>query len=304
MPQLRIYQVDAFTTEPFQGNPAGVVPDARGLPAQTMQAVAREMNNSETAFVIPGKQRGDDVSVRFFTPTAEVPVCGHATVAAHHVLSLEGAPLGRRRQHTAAGTLDVESERDSGTLRIWMYQRPALFAPPLEDEVRARVLSALGLRAYDLLADHPVQIVSTGHSKVMIPVRHRSAIRCLAPDMHVLAQLSQEIGCNGYYPFTLDQPDPGTTSHGRMFAPAIGIAEDPVTGNASGCLGAYLLHHHLVDRGTDGELSFTAGQGAETGRPGKVRVEAKRSADAMSIEVRIGGEAVIVFSGKMQLPCG
>lgn len=303
MQEFRIYQVDAFTAEPFQGNPAGVVPDARGMTAQMMQAVARELNNSETAFVIPGEQPGDDVSVRFFTPTAEVPICGHATVAAHHVLALEGGPLGRRRQHTAAGVLDVEGQQEGGKLRIWMYQRPASFEPPLEDGVCSRIMAALGLHPGDLFADHPVQIVSTGHSKVIIPVRHRSAIRSLAPDMPALARLSREIGCNGYYPFTLDDPDPGTKSHGRMFAPAIGILEDPVTGNASGCLGAYLLHHHIVDPGTDGELSFTAGQGAEKGRPGKVRVEAKRSADAASIDVRIAGEAVVVFSGKMLLPC-
>jgi len=297
-----IYQVDAFTKQAFRGNPAGVVPDARGLSTSSMQSMAREMNKSETAFVFPGDDPGGDVEVRFFTPTVEVPICGHATIAAHYVLAQEGAPFGMRRQQTAAGTLAVESEKIDGAVRIWMHQQPGHFLLPLEGQPMDDLLAALGLIASDLDSNCPVQIVSTGHSKVVIPVRQRARIAGLSPDMSALFRLSTRIGCTGYYTWTTDNPDSGNLSHGRMFAPAIGIPEDPVTGNASGCLGAYLVHHGLLPIGGDGVASFYAGQGFEVGRPGRVLVEATRSSPNEPIAVRIAGEAVITLKGTMVAP--
>lgn len=301
MRQLPIYQVDAFTSRPFEGNPAGVVPNAHGLDAEQMQLIAREMNNSETAFVFPGDSLHDDVTVRFFTPTAEVPICGHATIAAHFVLALEGAPLGTRNQRTLAGVLRVDSEKVGGRVRIWMHQQSATFTP-LGETHRDRILSALGLNSDEVIEGHPLQIVSTGHSKVIIPVKSRASIARLKPDLEALTALSCEIVCNGYYPFTLDTPEPGALSHGRMFAPAIGIPEDPVTGNASGCLGAYLVHHGLADPDTQGALSFIAGQGKEIGRPGRVAVMASRSRPGAPIDVKVAGEAVVTFKGTAVLP--
>jgi len=300
--QYSIYQVDAFTRQAFRGNPAGVVPDARGLSASAMQFMAREMNQSETAFIFPSSDPSGDVEVRFFTPTAEVPICGHATIAAHYVLAVEGAPLGTRRQQTAAGMLAVESEKFDGVIRIWMHQQLANFSPPLEGQQVDALLKALGLAASDVESNSPVQIVSTGHSKVVIPVRRRKKIAGLSPDMNALCSLSSRIGCNGYYTWTMEDPDPGNLSHGRMFAPIIGIPEDPVTGNASGCLGAYLVHHDLLSGDETGVASFYAGQGLEVGRPGRVLVEATRSSSDGPIAIRIAGEAVITLKGIMVAP--
>ncbi len=300
MQQYPIYQIDSFTRQAFSGNPAGVIPDARGLSAATMQAIAREMNKSETAFVFPKTDQLDgDVEVRFFTPTAEVPICGHATIAAHYVLAHEGGPRGTRKQHTAAGILAVETETVDRDTRIWMHQQAGQFSPPIEGDTLADLLVALGLDASDLDDNGPVQIVSTGHSKVVIPVRRRTRITGLAPDMNALTRLSARIGCNGYYTWTTDDPDPGNYTSGRMFAPAIGIPEDPVTGNASGCLGAYLVHHDLLPTNAQGVASFYAGQGHEVGRPGRVLVEASRPAANAPVAVRIAGEAVITLKGTM-----
>jgi PhzF family phenazine biosynthesis protein len=301
--RYRVYQIDAFTNAPFAGNPAGVVPAASGLSDVAMQAIARELNTSETAFVLPPRADDHDVHVRFFTPTTEVPICGHATVAAHWVRGLEGAPAGVTRQLTGAGVLPVEIEHQAdGGRRIWMTQRPATFEPPLADDLRAALIAALGVRPEDLVEGAPVQVVSTGHAKVMICLRDRQVLDGLSPDLPALARLSAEIGSNGYYTFTLNAPAPGMLAHGRMFAPAIGIAEDPVTGNASGPLGAWLLRHGLLRLDGDGRRTFQVRQGEAMGRPGVVTVEVSRPApDDETIAVRIAGTAVMVFQTEIEV---
>lgn len=302
MPTYRVYQVDAFTTQLFEGNPAGVVPDAKGLRWDDMLAIAREMNLSETAFVFPPEGPDHDVRVRFFTPKAEVPICGHATIATHLVRAQEGTAFGVTRQLTGAGILDVEVERDPlGHMRVWMHQQPGSLAAPLVDRLRDDLLAALGIVADDLDQRGPIQIVSTGHSKVVIPLRRRATLGQLKPDLEALERLSGKIGCNGFYPFTLDAPDPGALTHGRMFAPAIGIPEDPVTGNASGCLGVYLLHHAIVAADEDSGLRFVATQGQEVGRPGRVLVEVRREGPPETLAVRVGGNAVIAFQAEIAL---
>ena len=297
----RLYQIDAFTNRPFSGNPAGVVANADGLTERQMQAIARELNNSETAFVLSPQDPGHDVHVRFFTPTTEVPICGHATISAHFVRALEGAPAGVTRQLTGAGVLPVEIERSPEVgLRIWMTQKPATFERILTADQRGRLLRALHLSAEALATFGEIQVVSTGHSKVMVPLSSRAALEGLRPDLALLSTLSAEIACNGYYPFTLDAPSLGTFSSGRMFAPAIGIAEDPVTGNAAGPLGAYLLRAGLIEPEVDERVTFVAGQGEAIGRPGSVLVEITRSSSRAAIDVRIAGRAVVVFTMELE----
>lgn len=296
----RLYQVDAFTTELFRGNPAGVVPDADGLSEVQMQAIARELNNSETAFILSPSSGDHDVRVRFFTPAVEVPSCGHATVAAHYVRAREKRlPSCTVVQKTGAGVLPVEIFHEDGDYRIMMTQGAVEFEPPLDDACRADIMSALGLSRDDMDRRCPVQVVSTGHSKVMLGIRGRSTLDGLTPDLARLTRISRDIGCNGYFVFTLNGPSPGMLAHGRMFAPAIGIAEDPVTGNANGPLGAYLVHHRLVR--TDGtRFSFRAMQGEAAKRPGivDVTVDIERGEPRT---VRIGGRAVLVFRTELTL---
>jgi len=209
-----------------------------------MQAIARELNLSETAFVFPFEGNDHDLRVRFFAPRAEVPICGHATIATHFVRAQEGTlARGVTRQLTGAGILKVEvDDDDNGFVRVWMHQQPGSFATGLDEQELERLLSALGVAQEELDPRGPVQIVSTGHSKVIIPLLRRTTLERLQPDLGALERLSGAIGCNGFYPFTLDSPDLGAFSHGRMFAPAIGIAADPVTGNAGGCLGVSICY--------------------------------------------------------------
>ena len=295
----RLYQVDAFTKEKFLGNRAGVVPNADGLTEPQMQAIAREMNNSETAFIFAADERTHDVRVRFFTPTKEVPICGHATVSAHYVRAVEGnLPAGRVMQKTGAGILPVDILRERGDYRVVMTQGRIEIGEPFPESVRRRVAEALGIGAEDLREDCPVVSASTGHSKVMVDIKDVSLLHALRPDMAALARLSAELGPNGFYAFTLH---PGETPlvHGRMFAPAIGINEDPVTGNANGPLGAYLVRFGFSGV-RDGEFSFEAVQGEAIGRTGRMRVSV-RVENGEPTEVKIAGDAVIAFSTALEL---
>jgi PhzF family phenazine biosynthesis protein len=264
-----------------------------------MQAIARELNNSETAFIFSASDGTHDVRVRFFTPTREVPICGHATVSAHYVRAVEGnLPAGRVLQKTGAGILPVDILREGGETRVVMTQGKIETGEPFSEALRKRLAGALGIGAEDLRADCPVLIASTGHSKVMVPIKELARLHALRPDMAALAKLSGEIGCNGFYVFTLH---PGETPliHGRMFAPAIGILEDPVTGNANGPLGAYLVRYGFSST-KDGEFSFEAVQGEAIGRPGRMKVSVKVE-NGEPMEVKIAGDAVIAFSTTLEL---
>lgn len=294
MDVLRVYQIDAFTTQRYQGNPAGVVANAAGLDDAQMQLIARELNNSETAFLLPPRDDSHDVHVRFFTPTVEVPVCGHATVAAHYVLALEGGATGWRRQLTGAGVQRIETLDHDGEVRIAIEQGAPSFHAPLEPALVAELAAALGVGEDALDPRCPPQFVSTGHGKLLVGLRQRATLQALTPDPARLVALGPRVGSLGYFAFTLDTPaDDDAFTWGRMFAPAIGIAEDPVTGNANGPLGAYLVRHGLLD-GDEGERRYRARQTTAQGRGGwmdvVVRVEGGDPAG-----VRIEGRAVECF---------
>lgn len=300
MKTYHIHQVDAFTSERFAGNPAGVVSNADGLTEIQMQAIAGELKNSETAFVFSPTAADHDVRIRFFTPTTEVPSCGHATIAAHYVRALElQLPTCVVMQKIGIGILPVEVQRQDDQYRIVMTQGPIEFSAPLPEEARNALVAALGLSEADVNPRCPVQIVSTGHSKVLIGVNRRDTLNSMQPDLARLAELSSIIGCNGYFAFTLDPDSTGILAHGRMFAPAIGIPEDPVTGNANGPLGAYLVKHRLArtDRDT---LRFSAIQGEAIGRPGVIDVEVL-IAYGNPVRVKVGGRAIVVFQTEIRL---
>ena len=296
-----LYQVDSFTDAPLAGNPAGVVLDARGLSDALMLAVARELNNSETAFVLPADGPDHDVRVRFFTPTTEVPTCGHATVAAHFARAVEHElPSGSLVQKTGAGLLQrIDVRREGGRIDIGMHQGVADFGPELETGQVGRLVAALGVDHGDLLEAAPVQVVSTGHSKVLAELRSRAVVDRLNPDLAALTALSREVGSNGFFVFTRATGDDRLLTWSRMFAPAIGIPEDPVTGNGHGPLGAYLVRYGLAPA-SDGELAFTGRQGWAMGRAGDVHVSARRRPDD-GIEVSVAGTAAIAFRAALQL---
>ena len=300
MRTLNIYQVDSFTNEKFKGNPAGVVLNAEGLTDQEMLNIARELNSSETAFILPPDGADHEVKIRYFTPKTEVPVCGHATIAAHYVRAMEHKLNTSTVIHKIGiGILPVEIIKENNDYSIVMTQGKIEFYPPLALQDRENIVNALGLKEDELDQRCPIQIASTGHSKVMIGIKTRRRLNDLSPNMPALTQISKRINCNGYFVFTLDSDQKEILTHGRMFAPAIGINEDPVTGNANGPLGAYLVKHGLVEHDRSG-FSFKGEQGFAIGRSGLVNVTVHLDKGDPD-QVKIGGRAVIVFKTEIRI---
>ncbi|ALB45350.1 PhzF family isomerase [Clostridium beijerinckii] len=298
--KYNLYQVDSFTKEKFTGNPAGVISNADGLTDYEMQKIARELNNSETAFIFTSNSSEYDVQVRFFTPISEVPICGHATIAAHYVRAIENELETSRIYHkTGAGILPVDIIKENNDYKIIMTQGKIEFGKIIDGINKEELLKALKIKESDLLDDYKIQIVSTGHSKVMIGIKSIETLNTLQPDYSALSKLSEIIKCNGYYIFTTDSKESDILIHGRMFAPSIGINEDPVTGNANGPLGAYLVHYNLVKH-NNSLFRFKAKQGEAINRPGIIEVEVKIE-DNEPVEAKVSGNAVIIFKSELLL---
>ncbi|ABR35617.1 PhzF family isomerase [Clostridium beijerinckii] len=298
--KYNLYQVDSFTKEKFTGNPAGVISNADGLTDYEMQKIARELNNSETAFILSSNSSEYDVQVRFFTPTSEVPICGHATIAAHYVRAIENELETSRIYHkTGAGILPVDIIKENNDYKIIMTQGKIEFREIIDGINKEELLKVLKIKESDLLDDYKIQIVSTGHSKVMIGIKSIETLNTLQPDYNALSKLSEVIKCNGYYIFTTDSKESDILIHGRMFAPSIGINEDPVTGNANGPLGVYLVHHNLVKH-NNSLFRFKAKQGEAINRPGIIEVEVKIE-DNEPVEAKVSGNAVIIFKSELLL---
>ncbi len=304
MQKYNLYQIDSFTKEKFTGNPAGVITNADGLTESEMQKIARELNNSETAFIFSPENDEYDAHVRFFTPKSEVPICGHATIAAHYARAVENELSTSRIYHkTGAGILPVDILQENNDYRIVMTQGKIEFSSSINGENKEQILAALNIKNSDLLENYEIQIASTGHSKVMIGIKSIETLNALQPNYDVLSKLSKVINCNGYYVFTVNSEDAlqeeDVLVHGRMFAPAIGINEDPVTGNANGPLGAYLIHHNLIKH-NNSVFKFRAKQGEAINRTGIIEVEVNIENNE-PVEVKISGSAVIIFKTELML---
>jgi len=298
--KLIIYQIDSFTKERFKGNPAGVVVNADGVNDNQMQLIARELNNSETAFLFSADDKDCDGVIRYFTPKTEVPTCGHATIAAMYAKALE-ENLGScvLRIKTKIGILPFEIIKENEDYKVIMTQGSFELSPAFDQDTTNKLIVALGLEKSDLDNKCPIQIASTGHSKVMIGIKNRKKLNDLNPNFNDLTSLSKLINCNGYFVFTFDSDNPEILTYGRMFAPAIGINEDPVTGNANGPLGGYLIQNKIVD--IQGSVfEFNGIQGEKIDRPGIVNVKVSIENNVPSL-IQIKGEAVVIFKTEMEI---
>jgi len=301
--RIRIFQVDAFTTERFTGNPAGVVLDADGLTDAEMLAIARELNNADTAFVLKPDGADHELRVRFFTPRTEASFVGHATVATHFVLSRNGENYsgtnGRVRQRQKSGVVDIEV-RGEGALRRIAVRQPA---PPLgrqlNDRERLAVLDALALSTGDIDTRCPLRIVGGAGTRLLIGVRSTEQLKQLKPDFSRLTTLSAQLGAAGFFVFTLSHAMAGCLTESRMFCPALGIPEDPVSGNAHGLLGAYLAEQGLLSQ-SGARAQFTGAQGHHVHRAGRVDVELEFT-DGKLDGVWIVGQAVEIFETALTL---
>ena len=307
--RIRIFQVDAFTTDRFTGNPAGVVLDADSLSDAEMLAIARELNNADTAFVLKPDGPDHELRVRFFTPRTEASFVGHATVATHFVLSRDGAtPLhgissdgngGRVRQRQKSGLVDIEVRGVGATRRIAVRQPAPPLGRQLNDRERLAVLDALALSTGDIDTRCPLRIVGGAGTRLLIGVRSTDQLKQLKPDFSRLTTLSAQLGAAGFFVFTLSHGMADCLTESRMFCPALGIPEDPVSGNAHGLLGAYLAEIGLLKH--DGRrAAFSGAQGHYLHRPGRVDVELELQ-DGRIDAVWIIGQAVSIFETEITL---
>jgi len=295
-----VYQIDSFTKEKFKGNPAGVVLNADGLSEAEMQQIARELNNSETAFLFSPDNNECDGVIRYFTPQKEVPICGHATIAAMYAKALAGnLDTCVLKIKTNVGILPFEIVKTDNDYQVIMTQGKFELSKEMDSESSQIMLAALGLEKQDLDERCPIQIASTGHSKVMIGIKSRKKLNGLEPDFNALSQLSKQINCNGYFVFTLDSDLPEILSYGRMFAPAIGINEDPVTGNANGPLGGYLVQNNIVDYFGD-VFDFNGIQGEKINRPGTINVKVQIENNLPKL-IQIKGDATVIFQTVIEI---
>jgi trans-2,3-dihydro-3-hydroxyanthranilate isomerase len=295
MPAYRFVQVDVFTDRPFGGNQLAVFTDARGLSTEQMQALAREMNFSESTFVLPPEAPGAVRRVRIFTPTLEMPFAGHPTIGTTYVLASEGVialadPETTVELQLKLGLLPVTVVARNGLPEfVWMEQRPAQFQSA--DFPRAAVAAALGLSEADLVADAPLEVVSTGVPFLMVPLRSLDAVRRARADSAALRRLfaGQEQLLMPYV-FSRETESSAHAAHARMFCGhVLNLPEDAATGAAAGPLGAYLLRHQFVAPG-----QFSLEQGYEMGRPSILHVEVTAEG-----KIRVGGQTVKVGEGQM-----
>jgi PhzF family phenazine biosynthesis protein len=296
--KVQVHQVDAFTREPFTGNPTGVVLNADALSEAQMLAVARELNNAETAFILAPDADDHTVRARFFTPRSEAGFVGHATIAAQYVLSRRHEAPRWQRQKSKAGIVDIEVRGSNEERRIAIRRSPPPIGRELNDRERLAVLDALALASESLDTRIPPRIVGAAGTRLLIGVRGPEPLKQLKPDLARLTTLSAQIGAGGYFVFTLVSNASDHLTEARMFCPALGIAEDPVSGNAHGLLGAYLAWLGLLAR--NGERArFSGVQGYSLHRPGRVEVELEFAGGELA-GVWISGQAVSIFQTEIE----
>lgn len=306
MRRYRFIQADVFTEQIFGGNPVAVFPDAEGLSDDEMQKIAREMNLSETTFVLPPTDKRADVRVRFFAPMAELPFAGHPTVGTHVVLASLGkheitGPVTRIFQQVAIGTLPVDliTDGQGRTDRAVMTQGEARHGEVYED--KAKLALALGLEPGDLHPDLPAQVFSTGLPGLIVPIKSLDAIQRISLNVGVLNEICRSMSVTGVEVFTKETADKAHHAHVRNFDPLLGVMEDPATGSMAGALGAYLLAHNVLEY--EKEMSTThmvIEQGFEIDRPSLIEVEVDVREGKIT-EVRVGGQVVIVAEGELIL---
>ena len=272
--------VDVFTDTPLLGNPVAVFFDAADLPAELMQRIARELNLSETTFVLPAENDGD-VRVRIFTPVNELPFAGHPTLGTAIALG-EHVSGDRLLMETWMGTIPFELHRADGKVVSARMRQPVPTWEPYPEA--GHLLEALGIASSTL----PVEVYRNGPRHVFVGLPDVLALSAVRPDLRALAE-HEDVAANCFAP-------EGDRWRARMFSPAYGVAEDAATGSAAGPLAVHLMRHGLAAFGTEIEIR----QGVEMGRTSVMRAEVHGTAAGIGT-VDVGGSAVVVASGTFHL---
>jgi trans-2,3-dihydro-3-hydroxyanthranilate isomerase len=302
MRKLQYRIVDVFTDRMFGGNPLAVVLDGRGVTDAEMQALAREMNLSETTFVLPPDDPANDFRVRIFTPGRELAMAGHPTIGTAFVLAREkmlpaGGDTLTIRFEEKVGPIPVRLEmKDGAPNMIWMTQPLPNFGPVVPNAVA--VAAMLGIDPAGLRTELPIEVISCGMPFLFVPVRDLATMRRLSFNKDLSHRVLDPLAVQEVFVFAMEVENAGSTVHSRMFAPHLGIPEDPATGGASGPLGCYLVRHGLVP--AKPKTSIVSEQGIEMSRPSFIHIEIAQEASEIT-EVKVGGQTVFVGGGEIEL---
>jgi trans-2,3-dihydro-3-hydroxyanthranilate isomerase len=294
MSERVFYIVDVFAESRYAGNPLAVFRSGRSYSDVEMLQIAREMNYSETTFIMSDEPRNGGYDVRIFTPAEEVPFAGHPTLGTAFVImrSIAGAPVERIVLNLMVGRIPVDfSYKDDIPERLWMTQKPPDFGAVLAPE---RIASALGLEVGDIDSRFPVQEVSTGLPFFIVPVKTLDAVKKAKIQRKAFFALIDDTEAKAPLLFCPETYRSENDLNVRVFVDYYGIPEDPATGSANGCLAAYLVEHDYFGSGT---IKVRVEQGYEIGRPSLLLLKA--SAREEEIEVRVGGKVIMVAEGRL-----
>ena len=312
MRSFPLLQLDVFTDQALAGNALAVFPEAEGLTDDEMLRVAREMNLSETVFVLPPRDEKTLRRLRIFTPTREIPFAGHPVVGTWNALAHEGVvtpPDGgtgwtRIHHEIGIGVLPVDLEfKDGQIVQVVMTQGQFEIQDEIDDRhEQVEIARCIGHDVDALDETLPIQIISTGLPFLAVPMRSLADLRDCHVNASALAELYTRLGSTGCLVFTRETIEVGAArAHARMFAPADNIPEDPATGSACGALGGYLIHHHAISvEPEDGVSRFVIEQGDFINRASRINLQVKGGLGNV-VEVKVGGPSVVVMRGELIL---
>ncbi len=293
MKKLTFYILDVFANEKYTGNQLAVIPEAGKLSPEEMQKIAKEMNFSETTFIVSGKREDYGYDVRIFTPAQEVPFAGHPTLGTAYIIQQEiiNKPIKKVKLNLKAGQISVvfKYDTDGSPNILWMHQNEPEFISSIEPSVIAPVLN---ISTDDIDTRFPVQEVTTGLPFILVPLKNMAAVKRAKIDPYKYADLIKQTRAKAIFIFSPETYRRDNDLNARMFADYYGIPEDPATGSANGCLAAYLVKHRYYETAA---INVHVEQGYEMGRPSILHLRAEEKDE--SIEVKVGGNVVLVAKG-------
>jgi trans-2,3-dihydro-3-hydroxyanthranilate isomerase len=302
MRKLRYQLVDVFTNRAFGGNPLAVFTNGRGLSSELMQAIAKELNLSEATFVLPAEEAGHDYRLRIFTPAVELPFAGHPTIGTAFVLALEqlvylGDEENIVRLEEEVGTIPVTIRLKDETIDFIQMKQPLpTFGPRFENiETIAKMLS---IEPKDIDSRYPIETVSCGVPFLYVPLKNLEAIRRVKLRHDLWEQALRALEAPNVMVFCQETETEEATVHSRVFAPAVGVTEDPATGSAAGPLGCYLVQNGLVK--AEHQVKIINEQGFEMGRPSFLHIEIEQK-DGHIHGVYVSGQCYFMGEGYLEL---
>jgi len=293
------YQVDVFTNTPFSGNPLAVFFDVEEqLSSLAMLSIAKEMNLSETTFVLPPGEMPADFSVKIFTPEKEIPFAGHPTIGTAHILRETGRAI--------SGDHSIKLSMKAGIITVtqglidnllFMDQPLPEYLPVLD--CAEKIGNVLSIPTSSIkLSRYPIQIVSTGLPVILVPINSIKSLEKIVINASKLDNFLHSLGVEMLYAFTDETLNPSANIHARMFAPPLGILEDPATGSAAGAMGAYIYKHKILPE--NNLKNIVIEQGYKMGRPSCIHVEIYHEHNEIK-KIRVGGESVTIIEGFIKI---